>query len=120
VEVVDKDPTRGGIPLGCHLSECINIIVVLPRDMMQLDSLELVLLFAHLQAVRVHEGAFTVGLLHDLVHYQLRVTIGIEPSGLELDNNAEAIDKALVFGKVVRSWEVEADGVVKTVPLGQD
>jgi hypothetical protein len=48
MEVVDEDSTRGRFPLGCHLSECIIIIVVLPRDMMQLDSLELVLQSAHL------------------------------------------------------------------------
>jgi hypothetical protein len=101
VEVVDEDPTGGGIPLGCHLSECISIIIVLSRDMMQLDSSKLVLQFAHLQAVHVHEGALTVGLLHDLVHYQLRVTVGVEPSGPELDSNADAIDEALVFSDVV-------------------
>jgi hypothetical protein len=73
VEVVDEDLTGGGILLGCRLGECISIIDVLSRDVMQLDSSKLVLQFAHLQAVRIHEGAFTVGILHDLIHYQLRV-----------------------------------------------
>jgi hypothetical protein len=88
-------------PLGCHLSECISIIVVPPWDMMQLDSSELVLQFAHLRVVRVHEVAFAVGLFHDLVHYQPRVAVDVEPSGPELDSNAEAIDEALIFGDVV-------------------
>jgi hypothetical protein len=91
-EVVDEDSTVGRIPLGCHLGECFGIIVVLPQDVMQLDSSELVLQFAHLHALCVHEGALAVGLLHDLVHYYLRVVIGVEPSGPKLDSNMEAID----------------------------
>jgi hypothetical protein len=53
-----------------------------------------------------------------LVHFQLRVAVYIEPSGLKLDSNAEAIDGAPVFGDIVRSWEVEADGVLEPVSLG--
>jgi hypothetical protein len=68
---------------------------------MQLDSSELVLQFTHLHAVCVLEGALAVGLLHDLIHYQFRVIIYIEPSGPEFDSYAEAIDEALVFGNIV-------------------
>jgi hypothetical protein len=68
---------------------------------MLLNSSELVLQFMHIHAVRVHEGALAVGLLHDLVHYQLRVALYVEPSDLELDSNTEAIDEALVFGDIV-------------------
>jgi hypothetical protein len=69
VQVVDKHSIGDGIPLSCHLSEYISIIVALLRDVMKLNSSELVLQFMHLHAVRVHEGALVVGLLHDLVHY---------------------------------------------------
>jgi hypothetical protein len=38
VEIADEDPIGNGIPLGRHLGECIGIIVVPLRDVMQLDS----------------------------------------------------------------------------------
>jgi hypothetical protein len=75
MEAVDENPVRSWILLGCHLSERIGVIVVPPGDVMQLDSLEFALQFAHLLAIGVHEGAFVVGLLHDLVYHQLGVTI---------------------------------------------
>jgi hypothetical protein len=43
VEVVDEDPVRSGIALGRHLGERIGVVVVLPWDMMQLNSLKFVL-----------------------------------------------------------------------------
>jgi hypothetical protein len=46
MEIVDEDPTGNGIQLGRHLGECINVVVVSLRDVMQLDSSELVLQFA--------------------------------------------------------------------------
>jgi hypothetical protein len=69
VEVIYKDPVRSGIPLGHHLGERISVIIVPLGDVMQLDSSELVLQLMHLLAVRVHEGAFAVGLLQDLVYH---------------------------------------------------
>jgi hypothetical protein len=41
------------------------------------------------------------GLLHDLVHHQLGVIIGVELGCSKLNGDAEAIDKALIFGDVV-------------------
>jgi hypothetical protein len=38
VEVIDEVPVGSGIPLGRHLGERIGVVVVLPRDVMQLDS----------------------------------------------------------------------------------
>jgi hypothetical protein len=78
VKIVDEDPVRNRVLLGRHLGECINVVVVLPWDMMQLNSSEFILQLAHLLAVRVHEGALTVGHLHDLVHHHLGVAVGIE------------------------------------------
>jgi hypothetical protein len=72
------------------------------RVTFQLVSSEFILQFAQLLAVCAHEGAFTVGLLHDLVYHQLGVTIGVEPGYSELNGNMKAVNKALVFGDVVR------------------
>jgi hypothetical protein len=101
VKIIDENPAGNRVALGRHLGERINIVVVLLRDVMQLDSSKFVLQLAHLLAVHVHEGALAVGLLHDLVHHQLGVAIGIEPGCSELNGDAEAKDKALIFGDVV-------------------
>ena len=68
MDVVDEDPARGWIPPGGQFCEEISGIIVPSRDVMQLDSLELVLELAHLLAVCCHEGAFAGGLLHDLIN----------------------------------------------------
>ena len=56
VEIVDDDPARRWIPPGGQFCEKIGGIVVLSRDMMQLNPLEFVLELAHLLAVCRHEG----------------------------------------------------------------
>jgi hypothetical protein len=99
--VIDEVPVGSGIPLGRHLGKRIGVVVVLPGDVMQLDSLEFALQFAHLLEIGVHKGAFAVGLLHDLVYHQLGVSVGVEPGCFELNGNMEAVDKALVFSHVV-------------------
>jgi hypothetical protein len=68
---------------------------------MQLNSSELVLQLTHLLAVGIHEGAFTVGPLQDLVYHHLGVTIGVESCRSKLNGDVKAIDEALVFGNVV-------------------
>jgi hypothetical protein len=106
VEIIDEDPAGNGIPLGHHLGECIGVIVVPSRDVMQLNSLEPILQFGDLLALCVHEGAFAVRLLHDLVYHQLGVTVGVEPGCSELNGDGEAIDKALVSAMLfeARKW----------------
>jgi hypothetical protein len=52
-------------------------------------------------AVCIHEGALVVGLLHEFVHHQLGVAVGVKPGCFELNGDTEAIDKALVLGDVV-------------------
>jgi hypothetical protein len=43
MKIVDEDPARNEVPLGHHLGERINVIIVLQRDVMQLASSEFVL-----------------------------------------------------------------------------
>jgi hypothetical protein len=87
---------------------------------MQLDSLEFALQFAHLLAIGVHEGAFAVGHLHDLVYHQLGVTASIELGHSELNGDAKAVDEAIIPSNVARGLKVEADRVVELIPLGRD
>ena len=71
MEIIDEDPARGWIPPSGQFCKKIGDIIVLSRDMMQLDPLEFVLELAHLLAVCRHEGAFVEGLLNDVVDDQL-------------------------------------------------
>ena len=71
MEIVDEDPAWRRIPPSGQFCEKNGGIVVLSRDMMQLDPLEFVLELAHLLAICHHERAFVGGLLHDLVNDQL-------------------------------------------------
>ena len=72
VEVVYEDLVGGRFPSGRQFcKEVSGSGVVLSRDMMQFDPLELVLELAHLLEVRRHERALAGGLLHDLVDDQL-------------------------------------------------
>jgi hypothetical protein len=64
---------------------------------MQLDSLEFALHFS----IGIHEGAFAVGLLHDLVYHQLGVNVSVELGHSELNGDAKAVDEALVLSNVV-------------------
>ena len=66
--VIDEDPGYGWIPPGGQFCKKIGGIVVLSRDVMQLDPLEFVLELAHLLAVCCHEGAFAGEVLHDLIN----------------------------------------------------
>ena len=71
MEVVDENSVRRWISSGNQFCEEIGSIVVFLGDVMQLDSLEFVLEFAHLLVVCCHVGAFVGGLLHDLIDDQL-------------------------------------------------
>jgi hypothetical protein len=68
---------------------------------MQLNSLEFFLQLVHLLALRFHEAALAVGLLHDLVHHHLGVALDVEPGCSKPNADAEAIDKALIFSDIV-------------------
>ena len=86
---------------GSQFCEKIGDIVVLSGDMMQFDPQEFVLDLVHLLVVCYHEGAFTRGLLHDLVDDQLRVNVDVEPHSAELDGDVQSVDEGLVFCRVV-------------------
>ena len=71
MEVVYKDPVGGQFPSGHQFCEEVGGIIVLLRDMMQFEPLELTLELAHLLVVHCHERALVGGFLHDLVDDQL-------------------------------------------------
>ena len=71
MKVVGEYSVGDGFVLGCHLGEGVHVGVVLSRDVVELQAAELSLQLADLLAVRVHEGALAVGVLCNLVDYQL-------------------------------------------------
>ena len=101
MDIVDEDPAWGWILPGGQFCKEIDGIVVPSRDVMQLDSLELVLKLAHRLVVCYHEGAFAGGLLHDLINDQLRVTTNVESRSTKFEGDAESIDEGLVLRGIV-------------------
>jgi len=101
MEIIDEDPIWRWNPPGDQFHEEVGGIIVLSRDMMQFNPLELVLELAYLLAICCHERALIGGLLHDLVDDQLRVATDIEPCSTELDGDAQSVDEGLIFHGII-------------------
>jgi hypothetical protein len=63
-----------------YFSQLIRSLVVAPSDVVELEPVELVFQASNLIAVGLHLRVVAVGVLHDLVDDELRVTVGVEAS----------------------------------------
>jgi hypothetical protein len=63
-----------------YLSQLVRIIVVASGDVVELEPVELVLQAPNLIAIGFHLRVATVGVFHDLVDDELRVTASVEAS----------------------------------------
>jgi hypothetical protein len=77
-------------------------------DVVELEPVELVFQAPNLIAVGFHLWVAAVGVLHDLVNDELRVTASVEASDPQLDGDAQPIDQSLVLGHIVGHRKVEA------------
>jgi hypothetical protein len=75
---------------------------------LSLSLLELVFQAPNLIAVGFHLRVAAVGVLHDLVNDELRVTASVEASDPQLDGDAQPVDQSLVLSHIVGRREVEA------------
>jgi hypothetical protein len=66
-------------PLG-YLSQLVHSLVVSSGDVVELEPVELVLQAPNLISVGFHLRVAVVGVLHDLVNDELRVTTSVEAS----------------------------------------
>jgi hypothetical protein len=67
------------LPQG-YLSQLIRSLVVSSGDVVELEPVELVLQVPNLIAVGFHLRVAAVGVLHDLINDELRVTASVEAS----------------------------------------
>jgi hypothetical protein len=87
---VSGEDVRGNrcSPRG-YFCQLVRSLVVVPGDVVELEPVELVLQAPNLIAVGLHLRAAAVGVLHDLVDDELRVTASIEasdPSSMAMRN----------------------------------
>ena len=83
IEVVDEDVRWWGLSTGGKLRKEVSCLVVMPEDVMKLESPEPLFEMTDLFAVCHHLGVTWSGLLHDLVDNEFRIAShrGIEPQG---------------------------------------
>ena len=71
-------------------------------------------------AVCIHERALAVRVLHDLVDYELGVTVDVQADCPYVDGYAEATDECLILCYGVGCRKVEADCVLELASFWGD
>jgi hypothetical protein len=79
--------------------------------MVELKTIELLLQLPNLLPVCRYAVIAVVWLTHYLLDDQLRVTTDIKPLNPKLDDNAQAVDKRLVFRHIVGCVEMQSNHV---------
>ena len=90
-----------------YFCQLVRSLVVSSGDVVEFEPEELVLQAPNLIAVGFHLRVVAVGVLHDLVDDELRVTASIEASDPSLDGDAQPVDQSLVLSHIVGSREME-------------
>jgi hypothetical protein len=80
MQVSGEDVRGNRCPPRGYLSQLVRSLVVSSGDVVELESVELVLQALNLIAVGFHLWVTAVGVLHDLVNDELRVTASVEAS----------------------------------------
>jgi hypothetical protein len=80
MQVSGEDVRGNRCPPGGYFSQLVRSLVVSSGDVVELEPVELVLQAPNLIAVGFHLRVAAVGVLHDLVNDELRVTASVEVS----------------------------------------
>jgi hypothetical protein len=106
---VSREDVRGNrcSPRG-YFSQLVRSVVVASGDVVELEPVELVFEASNLIAVGFYLRVTAVGVLHDLVDDELRVTASVEALDPQLDGDAQPVDQSLVLSHIVGRREVEA------------
>src|SRR5688572_26500585 len=91
-----------------YFCQLVRSLVVAPSDVVELEPVELVFQAPNLIAVGLHLRVAAVGVLHDLVDDELRVTAGVEAPDPYLDGDSQPVDQSLVLSHIVGRQEMEA------------
>jgi hypothetical protein len=113
IQAVDKNAVGCRLSFGGHLCESISIRVLLPWDVVELQTPESPFQLADLLAICIHERALAVGVLQDLDDFQLGVAIDVQAGCPDVDGYADAADDRLIFCNVVGCGKMEADRVLE-------
>ena len=96
----------------------VRFLVVLARDVLKLEPVELVLEVTHCVAVRLHLLVVAACLLHHLVGDELGVSPDIETLDSEFDGDAQTTEKGLVLRHVVGRREVQSHHIAHVFSEG--
>jgi hypothetical protein len=91
-----------------YFSQLVRSLIVASGDVVELEPIELVFQAPNLIAVGFHLRVAAVGVLHDLVDDELRVTASVEASDPKLDGDSQSVYQSLVLRHIVGRREVEA------------
>jgi hypothetical protein len=80
MQVSGEDIRGNRCPPRGYLSQLVRSLVVPSGDVVELEPVELVLQALNLIAIGFHLRVVAVGVLHDLVNDELRVTTSVEAS----------------------------------------
>jgi hypothetical protein len=105
-DVPRKDVRGNDDSPRCDLGEFVHLLVAPARNVIELDSVELVLEGSHGVEVGLHLVVVTTRILHDLVNHELRVPPDVEAFDACFDGDSEAAKKGLVLRHVVRRGEM--------------
>ena len=86
--VAGEDTRWHRLSVGCCFRKRVGHLIEAPRDVIELEAVELVLQPVNFLIVCSHLGFVAVRLLHDLVDDQLGISSNVEASDAYLDGNA--------------------------------
>jgi hypothetical protein len=100
--------------------EGVSCLVLPQEDMVDVETIELLLQLPNLMSVCCHVGVTIVQLSHDLVDDKLRVAAYKKPLNPMFSGDAQAIDKCLVFCHIVGCAAVQWNHIEKSISPRRD
>jgi hypothetical protein len=105
-QVMREHAQRGWLAARPKLGDGVSYLVVSPKDLMKIETIELILKLSNLLLVCHHAGVAAVRLPHDLVDDELRVTVDVKPLDPELNDDEQSVDECLILYHIVGYAEV--------------
>ena len=119
IEVVDEDVRRWGLSTGGKLRKEVSCLVVMPEDVMKLESPEPLFEMMDLFAVCHHLGSRGVDCFMTWSTTSSE-SPRTEASNPEVGSDPQSVDQSFVLGDVVGRIEMQAKRITKMVSLGGD
>ena len=90
---MDEDSSGNEGPLGAQLGEYISCHIVVPKNVVEFEAIEVGLEPTYLLAVGIHLLLRALPVLVDLLHDDFGVAIGEEPLDAEGGRDPETVDE---------------------------